>query len=570
MSEYDETHDVKRKPAGSAGSVGGRFDNRDRLDADGSVTLEYPFAQEQALDDPDEFDWERIDSLMGQDFHLDAERTAALPKMKPTDTIAQMTSKVMNYVARTQDLDGLTDEQIVEIMGLAPTSGDVSRIRSMHGLGAGARIVAGVDGEGKVWYLSPDNDFKRTGSFSPRYGGASYHVANVAQRLVASRYRERFSAEHPEFDETTIDSLFRRLEDKELRGKGWAHLWQETVLPAREMKVACAGALRGLAIDTAKVTPEEVAFKLLRMSADEARAGLAALETEDQTIYDRQRGVHEEPAYVARVRGMKLYANAASCEAHLAGESDYAKRASVNRAYRAFLEEELAVEYDYELQRKYVRDHNASHTATVFEEKKNIPFSHLEAAENGYFHTSGDFSHVEFDAETDLDKVAHIEDEYAHLRDYLPHTDKTPTLRFRKTGRHHALGIYHPHVDNIAVDPRHPSSFIHEYIHHVDHTAGGRNISSSDEFRPILRAVQAGIASDPSLAKKADYYQTPTEVLSRTAEAYFHWKGVDTSLNGDDAKYADNAAYTTLLPVKDQIVGFWDKQLADLGASKRA
>ena len=35
MSEYDETHDVRRKPAGSAGSTGGRFDNRDRLEDQG-------------------------------------------------------------------------------------------------------------------------------------------------------------------------------------------------------------------------------------------------------------------------------------------------------------------------------------------------------------------------------------------------------------------------------------------------------------------------------------------------------------------------------------------------------
>ena len=33
MNEYDETHGINRKPAGAAGSTGGRFDNRDRPDA---------------------------------------------------------------------------------------------------------------------------------------------------------------------------------------------------------------------------------------------------------------------------------------------------------------------------------------------------------------------------------------------------------------------------------------------------------------------------------------------------------------------------------------------------------
>ena len=39
MSEYDETHGINRKPAGAAESTGGRFDNRDRLEAP-DVTLE--------------------------------------------------------------------------------------------------------------------------------------------------------------------------------------------------------------------------------------------------------------------------------------------------------------------------------------------------------------------------------------------------------------------------------------------------------------------------------------------------------------------------------------------------
>ena len=41
MSEYDETHGINRKPAGAAESTGGRFDNRDRLEAP-DVTLEQP------------------------------------------------------------------------------------------------------------------------------------------------------------------------------------------------------------------------------------------------------------------------------------------------------------------------------------------------------------------------------------------------------------------------------------------------------------------------------------------------------------------------------------------------
>lgn len=74
------------------------------------------------------------------------------------------------------------------------------------------------------------------------------------------------------------------------------------------------------------------------------------------------------------------------------------------------------------------------------------------------------------------------------------------------------------------------------------------------------------MSTEPALSKKADYYRTPTEVHARSAELYFHWKGLDTSLNGDDDKYGSDPAYTSLEPMKDEIVTYWDAKLAELGA----
>lgn len=255
-------------------------------------------------------------------------------------------------------------------------------------------------------------------------------------------------------------------------------------------------------------------------------------------------------------------------EEDLAGTSPHAESARTNRAYRPWITEKLADEYDYTLQRKYVNDNSGEGGARVFEQKKNVPQTHLDAAEASTFATTGDFRHVEVDADTDLDKLAQVGAEYQQLRRHLPKTGSTPALRFRKTGRHQAHGVYHPHVDNIAVDPRSPSAFLHEYTHHLDHTAGGRNLSSEDDFRSILRGAKQAVArsGDPALSKKADYYRTPTEIHARTMEMYWHWKNPGTSLNGDETKYSTDAAYTTLAPMKDQIVKYWDAKLTELGA----
>jgi len=568
MSTYDDLHDINRKPAGAAESAGGQFDKRTRLDADESVVLEYPTAAEP--EDSQEFMWERIDSLMGRDFHLDAERSATLPKMKPDDTVAQMTSKVMNYVAKTQDLSDLSDEEIADMLGYHLSETEFpAALRAEFGVPDDDRVIAGTDDEGETWYLSVGSTFKKPGHYRSRRSYNTYHIANAAQETVIARFRDRFKAQHPEFNEADVDHMFRCLMDKRCRGRDWQRMWDENPLPPSHMMALVAAAVPGIARTHMGNTPEENLALVRSMSLDEIRAAFAKYPLQERpTVTEGHAGYAK--AYIVEAGARTLFVDKTALELHLAGLTPFSRRAAMNRAYRAFLEEELSVEYDYQLQRKYIRDNNASHSATVFEEKKSIPAAHLAAAEDGFFHSSGDFSHVELDADTDLDKVARIEDEYAQLRGFLPRTDKIPTLRFRKTGRHHALGVYHPHVDNIAVDPRHPSSFVHEFVHHVDHTVGERNISSGEEFRPILRAVQANIAREPSLARKADYYQTPTEVLSRTAEAYFHWKGIDTSLNGDDAKYADNPAYTTLLPVKDQIIRFWDTLLPELGADKQA
>jgi hypothetical protein len=542
----------------------GQFRSKEHAEAD--IDLLTPAGWESPNEEEDdEFDWVRIDSLMGQDFHLNPARTASLPKMKADDTVAQMTSKVMSYVARTQDLSGMSDETVAESAGLSWSPKEIpDRLRRAFGLPESERIVTAVNASGRPVYLSVGNAFTRTGSF---VGG--FDTANVAQRIVADRFKERFTAEHPEFTPKEINDLFRRLEDKSYRGKKWAHLWQEAYLPPTDRRTLAAACAPDLVSTNPALTREDLDRYVREMEPAEIRERFSRLPVEEVPgVVDGHAA--QVPAYLAKVGPIRQYSAVDAVERHLRGESTYAKGAALNRAYRAFLEEEVAVEYDYQLQRKYVRDNSVAHSATVFEEKKHVPQSYVDAAESSVFRRSGDFSHVELDEDVDLARVGQIEREYARIRSLLPRTGRTPTLRFRKTGRHHAKGVYHPHVDNVAVDPRSPSSFIHEYIHHVDHTAGGRNISSSEEFRPILRAVQRSVDREAGLRAKCDYYKTPTEVLSRTGEAYFSWKGLGGSLNGTAEEYGANPAYVTLEPLKGEIIAFWDALLPALGADRPA
>lgn len=521
---------------------------------------EMPLADPGQLDlgcdhdeDPADFDWVRIESIIGTTMHLDPERTVSVPKMNPDDNIAQMTRKMMNYVAKTQSTDDLTDAEIAELVGLEASDEPMQvGLRRAFSIPDDGRVVTGLDERGRPVYISTGSDFKRTGRFR---GG--YSTANLSQRMVAHEFSTQFSAEHPEIPKAEIDTLFRRLEDKSVSGKRYAYLWDEDRLDTDvQLAILVAGGDLG---------------RVDSMSPDEVRQLLSTLPTDTVTVFT-QAGRTERPAYLVRTPwptgGIRTaYLPMDRVDAELAGTTERARRAATNRAYRAFLEEQVNVEYDYQLQRGYVKRNDADHSATVFEQKKHVPQSHLDAAEQSPLHTSGDFGHIEVDERTDLDKLHQVENEWARLSRMLPKTGKTPNLRFRLTGRHKAEGVYHPHVDNIAVDPRHVRSFLHEYMHHVDHTAGGRNLSSGDDFRPLLRRVQGAMSAikDPQISAKIDYYRTPTEVLSRTAEVYFHWKYPDTSLNGDAEHYATRPEYAAMAPMKDDIVAFWDAKLAELG-----
>jgi len=149
----------------------------------------------------------------------------------------------------------------------------------------------------------------------------------------------------------------------------------------------------------------------------------------------------------------------------------------------------------------------------------------------------------------------------------MPYTT-APTLRFRLTGRHHAAGVYHPVHDNIAVDPDHPSSFVHEYCHHLDFTADkdGRPLSSGVPWvRDAGRVLQTDAGfGELSTRRSADYWLTPTEIVARSGEMYLQWRGIESSLNGSVDQHR-GVEYATLEGLRPQITQFWDGVFAEHG-----
>lgn len=187
-------------------------------------------------------------------------------------------------------------------------------------------------------------------------------------------------------------------------------------------------------------------------------------------------------------------------------------------------------ELNYQLMAKYQTDLTKDY-ARAFQTKKNIPVKVQEAMSKSRFLKNG-FSFVEYDQDSDLRKVALVEDEWIKLNKQLPHSSKKPVLRFRKLGNYKAWGVYFPSHDCVAVDLRHIESFTHEYAHHLDYTFSDGPLSLKDDFLPIINRYRELWGKNDSKNKPddTDYYTTPTEIFARGYEVYQAQQGVTTSL----------------------------------------
>lgn len=198
------------------------------------------------------------------------------------------------------------------------------------------------------------------------------------------------------------------------------------------------------------------------------------------------------------------------------------------------------LDLNIELNEKYDKNTN-SECARAFETKKNIPEKILKVMDNNKF--LNDFSYVEIDEGTDIHKFHIIENEWNKLKvDLNLDTflkDAKPELRFKKLGKHRALGLYYPGLKCICVDITSPSSFLHEFAHFIDYTFAGKQLSLQMDFYQLIGEYQKAynqyldindnLPNKEYLNKKRKYFFTPTEIFARCFELYLINKGVKTS-----------------------------------------
>lgn len=204
--------------------------------------------------------------------------------------------------------------------------------------------------------------------------------------------------------------------------------------------------------------------------------------------------------------------------------------------------------WEGEIKREANREYAKRHAAGVFSDKKRCDDAHRRAAEASMFGRT--FRHVEIDDEVDLDMFARIDHEFRIRRanGELPAIDAGNAFRFRKTGRHKAIGVYSPALHAIAVDPRAPRSLIHEFAHAYDFEHG--QISCTTLFKPVLDAFTARFDRTDLSESRIRYALTPTEVFARSWEIHMLHTGKGGSFVGVEADFRNDPLYRPLLDME--------------------
>jgi len=177
----------------------------------------------------------------------------------------------------------------------------------------------------------------------------------------------------------------------------------------------------------------------------------------------------------------------------------------------------------------YYRDLEKSY-AKSYMLKKSITQKTQKAMEQSSFNDY--FGFVEFDVDTDLEKVEEIAREFRAVKEtYFPSVEsKANAIRFRKLGQHKALGLYYPSLACLCVDIHSPSSLIHEFGHLIDYCYG--NLSEQADFKAVRKRyideLDKALDKDEALQKRMksgskynrSYYTMPTEIFARCFELY--------------------------------------------------
>lgn len=221
--------------------------------------------------------------------------------------------------------------------------------------------------------------------------------------------------------------------------------------------------------------------------------------------------------------------------------------------------------------------------AKTYMTKKNIPKSTLNFMTNNKFLEM--FGFVEADADSDLDKLRKLEDEFVSLSNKIPLViSKDHSFRFRKLGninrnpRERVIartgGVYYPGFNTLAIDLDSIRSFIHEYFHLIDYT--NNILSLNKDFETIIymyrdymdeyadRQGEGSVIYTEWFNAKGkydrSYYRSCDEIFARAGEIYVHEiLGIKTSFNHIDFSTDRNKlVYPLVQPLLDEIKKYFD------------
>lgn len=229
----------------------------------------------------------------------------------------------------------------------------------------------------------------------------------------------------------------------------------------------------------------------------------------------------------------------------------------------------LQVDLNIELMTKYETSAKKE-VATALQTKKHIN-KRIEAAMQKSKFLGQGFTFVEYDNDTDLEKITQLETEWRTTKEQLPDMTNTPDLRFRKLGKHKAWGLYSPFHNTICIDIRNVNSFVHEYGHLIDFKLKDTNLSMLPDFQPIIKSYRKEIHNqlgiDSYVTKKINYYLTPTEVFARAYELYMSDQLADSSFLKNREQYATLDEYKTFNDAnRKQIKQFMRKHIRTNGS----
>lgn len=233
----------------------------------------------------------------------------------------------------------------------------------------------------------------------------------------------------------------------------------------------------------------------------------------------------------------------------------------------------------------YYENENETEYARAFETKKHINKSVEKLMSQSKFKTY--FNYVEYDNETDKEKILTIEDEFLKVSNELGFYNmdtyiKNPALRFRKLGKHKASGLYWPTHNCVCIDLDGIHSTMHECLHMLDYTLLEKGyIRDLIDFRVISRKYMQVLDNACSSLEDGhpfkntyygktkfnrNYYKNNAEIFARCGEIYLkRCLNLESSLLND----CTDIVYPLNEELKELINNFYSKYVfTEVGKEK--